>query len=151
MAYFMVDADPSVQLRSDLAAAITATTAEAGLSLRRENTAEWHNNAAAVGTLTVVAQVVSMDRTTGDETVVLSLEAVTAAEGSPIEIAKTPAIAGKGRYALRVDQSILDALPATHTKVRVKATLAGTTPSVVYGAWIVGGDQPVTQANGLFA
>ena len=139
MAYHMVDADPSAEFRSDNAAAVVAATNTTPLSLRRENTAEWHNNEAALGTLTVFIQVVAITGTAD-----FVLEAVTSAGADPVQIAAAPTVASVGRIVLRVDQSVIDSLASTLTHVRVKAT---PDTSVKFGAWMVGGDQPVAKAN----
>lgn len=138
---FMIDSDPANTLRSDSAAAITATTAETGISLNRLLDAYWDNKEVPAGEIEVGVVVTEVDRGTGDETLVLSLEVGPAGFGSGVHtVATTPVITAPGSFKMCFDPKIVESIGAGPVQLRIKATLGGTTPSVKYGAWLVCGD-----------
>ena len=137
---FLIDADPAVVLRNDAAVAITATTAEAGISLQRLTEAWWDNNEVPAGEIEVGVHVSAVDRTTGDESVTFTLEVGPAGFGSSSVVATSPAIIAPGSFKLCFDPKVVENLGTTQTHLRIKATVAGTTPIVSYGAWLINGD-----------
>lgn len=139
---FVPDADASVMLRDDKAAAITATTAETGVSLKRlltSDSAYWDNNEVPAGEIEVGVAVKSVDRTTGDETYVFTLEVGNSVFASPVVVATSATVTEAGAFKLCFDAKVVEALGAAYTHIRIKATLAGTTPVCTYGAWLISG------------
>lgn len=137
---FMIDSDPANTLRSDSAAAITATASETGISLDRLVDAWWDNKEVPAGEIEVGVVVTEMDRTTGDEAAVFTLEVGDASFTSPVAVATSGAVTALGSFKLAFDARRVEQLGASFTHLRIKATLSGTTPSVKYGAWLVSGD-----------
>lgn len=137
---FLIDSDPANLLRDDTAAAITATTAETGISLNRLTQAWWDNNEVPAGNIEVGVHVSEMDRTTGDETVTFTLEVGPSGFGSAVAVATSGPVTSTGSFKMEFDAKRIEQLGTTYTHLRIKATVAGTTPSVKYGAWLVCGD-----------
>lgn len=139
---FVPDADPSVMLRDDTAAAITATTTENGVSLKRlltSDSAYWDNNEVPAGEIEVGVAVKSADRTTADETYVFTVEVGDSVFSAPATVATSGTITAPGAFKLAFDAGVVEKLGASFTHIRIKATLAGTTPSTQYGAWLISG------------
>lgn len=134
--------DEALTLRPIATAPDTASTA-GGLTVFTSevlNKAYWDNGESAVGRLSVGVVIASVDRVQNDETYQVVVEMTDALGGNPTEIAASPVVTTPGSYLLSVDGSVLDAIPAANrAAIRVKSVVAGTTPSMVYGAYIVGG------------
>lgn len=132
----MIDADASVTLKAS--GTVTATTTETAISLKELATAWWHDGTEIPhGTFEVGINVSALDKTTGDETYVVSLQVddVLAQNDSRVTIA-TYTIPATGYYRMLVDSKSLPKLNTDNSGLAqflaVKATLAGTTPSITY-------------------
>jgi hypothetical protein len=134
--------DESLTLRPLTTAADTASTA-GGLTVFTSETlnkAYWDNGEASVGRLSVGVVIKSVDRAQLDETYKVAVELTDSVGGNPTEIAVSPSVTAPGSFLLSVDGSVIDAIPAANrAAIRVKSVITGTSPSMVYGAWIVGG------------
>lgn len=120
--------DKELELRNIGNGAETATAAESAFAFD----ADRFNRP-----FVAVANVSALDRTTGDETYVLSIEADTSSGfASPVAVATLPAITTVGRYEIPLSGSLIEQHEPGATHIRIKATLGGTTPSVTYGAWL---------------
>jgi len=119
--------DSALTLRSFTDGAITATTAAAGIAFDARHAGAFH----------VVVDVTALDTTSGNETYRVSIEtdASAAFSGTPVEIGAVT-VTSTGRHVLTIDQDLVAKLDPDAAAIRVKATLAGTTPSIVYGAFI---------------
>jgi hypothetical protein len=119
---------------------ITATGVSASSIELDVLTAYWQTGDIAVNLdVAVVLEVTVWDHTTGDETYVATVEvAPTSGFGAPVTVA-TQAITGLGRYVMVIDRDeVQNALgtSATDGFLRVKQTLAGTTPILNYSAFV---------------
>lgn len=139
----LYDIDAQVLLRDVADGAETATATETAVSLNELDSAYWHDGEIPHGVFMVVVNVTASDATTGDETYTLSLlvDDVAAMNDSPVTIASQAVAAGfSGVLYFYVDSANIPALDTdtsgTDKWLAVKATLAGTTPSITYGAWI---------------
>jgi hypothetical protein len=119
--------DTQHELRNAAIGVVTATTAEAGIAFA----------ATMAGDFRAVFAVSGLDETTGDETYRLAIETdSTTAFASPTEIAAVTVMAA-GLFELPLSQGQVGRLDAGAAAIRCKATLGGTTPSLVYGCWLV--------------
>ena len=86
----------------------------------------------------VIVDIGILDTTTGDETYVLTVETDSelAFGDAPISQATLTATA-TGRHVMSLNRDGITKLDPNATHVRIKATLAGTTPILDYGAHIV--------------
>lgn len=117
--------DAQTELRTLSAGAITVTGATTPLAL----------TAQTAGAFKAVIDVTAIDRTTGDETYVFSVEADTAVGFStPVAVATLPAITAAGQYEIPLSAALIEQHEAGATHLRLKATIGGTTPSLTYGA-----------------
>jgi len=120
--------DAQLVLRDVDDGAETSTVAEAAVAL----------DADKAGDFKAVIFVTAMDRTTGDEDCVFSIEADTAsAFSTPVAVATLPAITATGVYEIPLSAALIEKHEPGATHIRVKATLDGETPSVTYGAYLV--------------
>lgn len=118
--------DAALVLRGLSAGAVTSTTAEGGIAL----------DVLKAGNFKAVFTVTALDRTTGDEAYALSIETdATQAFGSPQEIASLD-VTETGVFEYPLSSNLVSQLDATAGAIRVKATLGGTTPSLIYGAYL---------------
>lgn len=137
----IIDLDDAVTLRDATDGAETATATETAVSLQELDSAYWHNGEIPHGVFKVVFHVTAVDRTTGDETYTLSLVVDDTADMSdtPATVAAL-AITAAGVYTMFVDSKNIPQVNADSSGadkwIAAKATLAGTTPSITYGAWI---------------
>ncbi len=131
------DAEPKVMLRDAAAAAVTATKSETGISLDTLKAAYWQGNETPQQTFAAIINVSAVDKTTGDETYVFTIQvdSVLAFSDSPVTIA-TLTVNAAGVYVVNLDGPTIDALDVNAAFIRVTATLAGTTPILSYGAWL---------------
>lgn len=126
--------DSATALRAIGQAAVTATGNSASVELPRSvaksNTGFAHLDVAAV------VDVAALDTVTGDETYEVALEADTsAAFGAPVKVARID-VKSTGRHVLVVEGDTVEKLKPGTTHLRIKTTLAGTTPSIVYSAYL---------------
>lgn len=126
MSKFIYDAEASVVLKADGSAAVTATETATAVDFN------WGaSNGFAVG-LTISA----VDTGTGDETYVFSIVSLDSAGANPVDQITLPSITTAGSYRFLIDGQTAAKIDADAAKIAVKATLAGTTPSVTYSAVI---------------
>jgi len=120
--------DAQTVLRNIADGAETSTAAEAGIALDTDK----------VGNFAALIHVTALDRTTGDETVVFQVEADTASTfGTPVAAATLPAVTAPGTYTIPLSGRLVEQHEPGASHIRIKATLAGTTPSVTYGAFLI--------------
>ncbi len=139
---YIYDAAPAVLLRAVNSAPLTATGLSTVLSLDALNTAYWDNNEIPVRELSIAIVVTACDFTTGDETYVVSAEvAASAAFTTAYTVASQPILGntGVGAYSLVLDMDSVFQLGVRPTHIRLRMTLAGTTPSITYAAWLAQG------------
>lgn len=135
------DAAAAVTLRNVTDGAETATATEAGVSLSELDTAYWHNGEIPHGVFEVAVHITALDTGNADETYVLSLlvDDTSDMSNTPATIA-TYTVTSAGFVKMLVDSKSLAELDAESSGadkwLAIKATLAGTTPSITYGAWI---------------
>lgn len=132
---FLVDKEASVTLRAATAAAITATTAEAGLSLGN-GSAYWNSGVTPFQTLAVNILVKSIDRTTGDETYTFTVEVSATSGGTYTVVGTLAGVTAVGVYTILLDVDTVKKLLPTAAFVRINATLGGTTPILDYDAYL---------------
>lgn len=126
----MFDAASATLFRGRTAGPITATADSAVVALDKLQGFWTDGNELADQTLAVIANVLAIDFGTGDET--YKLDVVTN-NGVVVATAKVTAV---GQYVLFVDGSTLHLSDPTAASIHVAATLAGTTPSLDYAAWL---------------
>ena len=123
---FTATFDKELELRNVADGAETSTAAEQAVALDADKFDLC---------FVAVVNVTAIDRTTGDETYVLTIEADTASTfGSAVVVATLPAITTVGRYEIPLSGALIEQHEPGATHVRIKATLGGTTPSITYGA-----------------
>jgi uncharacterized protein YfaS (alpha-2-macroglobulin family) len=83
----------------------------------------------------IVIVVNAIDKTTGDET--YTFTAKTGAVGSESVVVGTLAVATTGQYVLALDSDSIEKLDAAHASIELTLTVAGTTPSITFSAWMV--------------
>lgn len=130
------DSDPAVEFRAPTAAAITATGATGELSLNKLTAAYWQNGELPWSTIAVQVVVTELDRTTGDETYTLNVQADVTGFATPVVVASAT-VSEVGAYVLAFDADTVAKLEPTGTHLRINAVLAGTTPILKYHAWLV--------------
>lgn len=129
MSKAIYDAGASVLLKADGSAAITSTASTSAVDF----------DMSAGGTFAVAVNVEALDATTGDETYTISVVGQDSAGANDVTLATFPVVAtGEHLFALDAGTVVKQA-GASVAKVLLTATLAGTTPSLTYSAWI----QPV--------
>jgi hypothetical protein len=134
---YIRDADPSTEFRAPGLAALTASFTSAALDLKKANIAYWDNGELPWDEIGVQFVAQSLDLTTGDETYVLSLEvSADAAFTVPVEVAKQSVVAVCAGVMLIDADTVKDRL-STAAFIRLKATLAGTTPILGFYAWMI--------------
>lgn len=116
--------DVQLVLRPVSAGPETVTGTEAGIAL----------DVIAAGDFKAVFTVAAVDRTSGDETYVLSVEVAEQADFSDaLAIGSLPAVAAIGAYELPLSGRLIRQHKPAARHIRCKHTLAGTTPSLTYG------------------
>lgn len=137
----LVDTDAGVTLRNVADGAETATATETAISLKELDTAYWHDNEIPHGTFEVFVNVTALDLAQADETYTISLVVDDTANLSDTpEVILSFAVKRVGVYRVLVDSKSI-ALQDPETSgadkwLAIRATLAGTSPSITYGAWI---------------
>lgn len=137
---WIYDAAAAVLFRAAGSAAVTATGQSAALSLDTLSAAYWDNNEIPNRELEIAVAVTASDATNNDETYVVSAEVATdSAFTTPFEVGKVTVPRGTvGGFTIVVDMDAVQNLGAMKY-IRVKHTLAGTTPSLTYAAWMAQG------------
>ena len=116
--------DIELVLRAVSAGAETATGAETAIAF----------DLVAAGDFKAVFSVDAIDRTTGDETYVLSVEVAEQADFSDaVAIDALPAVTAAGTYELPLSGRMIRQHKPAASRIRCKHTLGGTTPSLTYG------------------
>lgn len=127
--YGPIDAELVLRAASD--GAETATGAEAGISLAL----------VALGDFRAVFSVSALDRATGDETYVLSVDVAALADFSDaLTIGVLPAVTATGAYELPLSGALIRQHKPTARHIRCKHTLGGTTPGLTYGCHLAPSD-----------
>lgn len=140
----LIDTADAAVLRDVADGAETSTAIETSIALNELDSAYWHGGEIPNGILQVMIHVTAIDGTTGDETYTLALivDDVAAMNDSPVAV-WSQAIADDftGVLYAYVDSKNIPALDTdssgTEKYIAIRATLAGTTPSITYGAYIV--------------
>lgn len=134
---YVYDAAPATLFRARTAAAIAAT-ANSDVVVLDTVQGYWNvDGELADETLAVIVNVTEIDATTGDETVTFELKATDAAG-----VVQTEAVLGSltvnkvGQYVFLVDAASVKLAAEDFGGLVITATLAGTTPSVGYHAWM---------------
>lgn len=145
-AKFVPDYEGSVVLRDVTDGAETSTATETAVSLNELDGAYWDDGKDIPGGLVIVhLHITAADKTTGDEayTFDLMVDDTSDLSNTPRSVATLTFAAGQistgvYRMAFFSDQiQFIDTdSSGTDKWIAIKATLAGTTPSVTYGAWI---------------
>lgn len=119
--------DKQLELRNVADGAETATATETGVAFA----------ARMAGDFKAIFFVTAMDKTTGDETYTLTVEtdSVAAFSDSPVEVGRV-VVTGTGVWEVPLSGMAVEQRDADAAAIRVKATLAGTTPSITYGAYL---------------
>ena len=121
--------DAQLELRDVADGAETSTAKETGIALAVRN----------AGDFKAIFFVTEVDTTDANETYTLSVEtADTVANlvASGVTIGSLP-VTAKGVYELPLSGAQIEGLDADASAITCKATLAGTTPSITYGCYLV--------------
>lgn len=127
MTYGPIDA--ALILRDVADGAETATAAETGMALPVQMAGEFK----------AVLNVTALDGTSGDETYLIAVETdATTAFSSPTEVGRLSLsfASTAGTFEIPLSGIAIRQRDPDAAAIRVKATLGGTTPSIVYGAWL---------------
>lgn len=118
--------DKALELRNLADGAETSTVAETAIALE----------VLKAGTFKVVFVVTALDLSSTNETYSLTVETDAATSfGSPTTVGSVT-VTATGTYEVLLSADGIAKLDSTAAAIRVKATLAGTTPSITYGAFI---------------
>jgi hypothetical protein len=133
--------DAALMLRDPAAAAINATTAETGILMKELGTLGGAdlglNGKTSSLAFMAIINVSAHDRTTGDETATFTIEACTSAAGAgAVTVGTTAALTAVGKVEIPLSLESIREKLSTATYLRVKATLAGTTPITSYGCYL---------------
>ena len=135
--HFPLDAEAKVLFRAKGAAAITTTAASNVITLD-QLVSTWDAGVVPKGQFALCIFVENAVVDDADETYVFSVQTDNAATfGAPVTHLTTPSYSERGLYVLVVDVTTLRKIDADASHLRLLATLAGTTPSLVYEAWAV--------------
>lgn len=128
--------DAEMDFRAPGSAAVTATTTFGPLKLDKMTSGRGmlKNKLGAEGYDVVIA-VSALDTTTGDETYTFSVE-VGAAGAAATKVGEVK-VTKKGQTVLKLDAHTIEKLDADRVDIELVATLAGTTPSITFAAWLV--------------
>ena len=137
-----MDTAAGVTLRDITDTPETATALETGVSLGELDAAYWHGGEIPHGVFLVTIHVSAIDQTS-DETYVLNIlvDDVSTLDDTPTTIASyTLTDLDPGVFVMAIDSKtipLLDTESSGSDKfIGIQAVLAGTTPSITYGAWI---------------
>lgn len=118
--------DKALELRDIADGAETADVAEAGLALDVIN----------AGNFKCVVHVSALDTANADETyaVIVETDSVAAFSDTPVEVGRV-AVTGTGVYEVLLSGEGIAKLDPDAAAIRVSLDVAGTTPSITYGAF----------------
>ena len=119
--------DAELELRDGAAAAITTTTAGTAGGIDLDVSMDFK----------VALNVTVLDTADADETYVISAEVDTASGFASAVQVGTLTVTAVGSYEIPLSSKWVTNLEAAADFIRVVATLAGTTPSLTYGAFLV--------------
>lgn len=119
--------DKQLELRNIADGAETATAAETGIAF----------DARMAGDFKAIIFVTAFDLTTGNETYLLTVEtdSLAAFSDSPVEVGRVT-VAATGVYEIPLSGAAVEQRDPNAAAIRVNATLAGTKPSITYGAYL---------------
>lgn len=129
--------DAQTVLRAPGSAAMTATGTVGTFALDKMVNAGksiYRNNLGAQQYKIVIA-VSAIDKTTGDET--YTLTASTGAVGNSTVQVGELVVSSTGQYVLVLDARSIEQADANHAELKLTLTVAGTTPSITFAAWVV--------------
>jgi hypothetical protein len=134
---YLYDAGALTLLRARTDPAITATADSLEVAMTK-SVGEWATPAEpAVETFAVVINVTAFDKTTGDETYVITVKATNGAGAVLAGLSLgTVTVSKIGQYAVLVDVPTALLQDATFDGIKLTATLSGTTPILTYHAWL---------------
>ena len=137
------DVDAAVVLRDITDGAETSTATETAVSLGLLDHAYWHNNEVPHGTIAIGVHVTACDDGDADETysIELLVDDVVGLNDTPTVVGTLAVPRGTtGFFTMLVDSRTIENLVSdnsgTDLWMGIRATLAGTSPSLTYGAWI---------------
>lgn len=138
------DASADVTLRNVADGAEIASAVETAVALNRLSAAYWDNNEQPNGIVLVNFFLTAYDNGTGDEECTVIIEVDTAAAPTAaVEVARMVVPTGAigvqtalGYYEIAISSQLIERLLPTASHIRLKTTIAGTTPSFTYGAWM---------------
>lgn len=132
-----VDTEPSIVLRGEGLAAITASGVNTSVPLHSLDTAFWHNGEIPFQLAAVVVNVTGIDLST-DETYVLELQVDSDAAfaGADFTVVASINVSKLGVFVVNLDGPTIKDLRDDAKFLRIAATLGGTTPSLAYNAWL---------------
>jgi hypothetical protein len=135
------DAAAQVKLRDATAGAVTVSTNEAPIALDILTSAYWDAGEQSQGVFTIALDVTAIKTAAANETYLIQVEVdTTAAMLAPVEVVRynvSAAVANQakpGFLELGVAASLIEYMKAGAKFIRIKSTLGGTAPSIVYGA-----------------
>lgn len=134
---YIYDAAPATLFRARTAPAITATANSTEVVLDQLD--GYWNTAGELAdeTVAVIVNVTAIDATTGDETYSFALKATDGASAVQASVGLgTLAVNKTGQYVFLVDVATAKLCDSDVAGLIVTATLAGTTPSIAYHAWM---------------
>lgn len=139
----LLDVHASVTFRAAGAVAITATATSTIISLKELRAAYWQNYEIPHGKMVIGYVISACDLTDGDETYTLALKVDDTSDlsNSPVTVDIFTVPRGTTGFFTRIiDSKDIPGLDSDHSGtdkwMGVVATLAGTTPSLTYSAWI---------------
>lgn len=133
-----VDAEPSIVLRAESAAALTASGADAAISLNTLDTAYWHNGEIPFQTATVVVHVTAID-VSGDQeyTIQVEVDSDQAFAGADATVVASLDVAAPGVYAIVLDGPTIKDLRDDAKFIRTNTVAAGVdAKSIDFSAWL---------------
>lgn len=134
---YMLDAAPAITFRDAAAAPITADGTTAAITLDKVG-GYWNNaNELADSTFAVVINVSALDKTTGDETYVINLEAGPVGFATSVVVG-TVTVTKTGQHVILVDVDTIRKSKADAAALRLAVDVTGTTPSIDFVAFIAG-------------
>ncbi len=120
--------DKQLELRDLADGAETSSADEAGVAL----------DVLGAGDFKVIFEVTVLDTADADETysLVVDVDSLAAFTDAPVEVADIT-VTAPGTFEIPLSGDYLSSLDANAAAIRVGAVLAGTTPSITYGAFVV--------------
>lgn len=134
---YMLDAAPAITFRAAAEAALTADGNTAAITLDKVLGYWNQNNVLADATFAVVVNVSTLDKTTGDETYTLNLEAGPVGFATSLVVG-TLKVSSTGQHVILVDIDTVKKMKADAAALRIAVDVAGTTPIIDFVAFIGG-------------